>query len=164
MKRQFAFYGTMALTLAIGVWIGQGVKAENTFTPGSADDPIVTKSYVDAKVASVANQTPTPQQPQPGNSTTPIVGIDTFKVVTINPGQSLKGGEGTEIIVRAGEVTVIASANGGVSDVTGGIDLAQGTKVQPNHLLLIPREDGRGIKAGGGGVTFLMVRGKYTVE
>lgn len=159
MKKTLALLGTMLLTLAIGVTIGQVSRADSPSTPGSADDPIVTKSYVDQKLAGIGNG-------GTGNGGTGNNGGTTdasFKVVTLNPGQTIKGGEGTEFILRGGTATAIASANGGVSDVTGGSDLAQGTAVELNHLLLTPRNDGRGLKVGNG-TAFVMVRGSYTVQ
>lgn len=172
MKKSIAIFGTMALTLAVGVLIGQVGRADSGSTPGSGDDPIVTKSYVDQQIAKLTGgATPAPQpapQPTPppatgGGSTTPVPGIDTFKVIELAPQQVLKGAEGTEIIVRAGSATVIASDNGGVSDITGGNDLVQGTTVELNHMLLTPRNDGRGIKAGNSKI-FVLVRGTYSVQ
>jgi len=158
MKRSWVFLGTMALTLAIGVAIGQVGSADSGAVPGSADDPVVTKSYVDAKVAAAGTGGGTPT-----GSTAPVPGIDTFKVVPLNPGQILTGGEGTEVIVRTGQTTAIASANGGLSDLTGGADLAQGAAITNNHMLLIPRNDGRGLKVGSA-VAYVLVRGTYTVK
>ncbi|MBL0385489.1 hypothetical protein JJB07_02405 [Tumebacillus sp. ITR2] len=159
MKKALTFLGTMVLTLAIGVTIGQVSKADAPSAPGSADDPIVTKSYVDQKLAGVSNG-------GGGGNTgggTPASTDASYKVVTLSAGQSIKGGEGSELILRGGTATAIASSNGGVSDVTGGADLAQGDKVELNHLLLTPRNDGRGMKVGNG-TAYVMVRGTYTVQ
>ncbi|KEO84040.1 hypothetical protein [Tumebacillus flagellatus] len=161
MKKALTFLGTMVLTLAIGVTIGQVSKADTPSAPGSADDPIVTKSYVDQKVAGVSGGGSTGNTGSTGGTSAPA--DMSFKVVTLNAGQTIKGGEGTELILRGGTATAIASSNGGVSDVTGGTDLAQGANVELNHLLLTPRNDGRGMKVGNG-TAYLMVRGAYTVQ
>ncbi|PWK16214.1 hypothetical protein [Tumebacillus permanentifrigoris] len=158
MKKALTFLGTMVLTLAIGVTIGQVSQADTPSAPGSADDPIVTKSYVDQKLAGVGSGGNTGGAPT-GGSTTDA----SFKVVTLNPGQTLKGGEGAEFILRGGTATAIASTNGGVSDVTGADDLAQGANVELNHLLLTPRNDGRGLKVGSS-TAYVLVRGSYTVQ
>ncbi|ASS73900.1 hypothetical protein CIG75_02190 [Tumebacillus algifaecis] len=167
MKRRIAFFGTMALTLAVGVMIGQIGKADSGSTPGSAEDPIVTKSYVDSKIASLGSGGGNPgggtPGGNPGGSTTPISGVDTFKVIQLKTGQTLKGGEGTEIIVRSGSVTAIASSSGGLSDVSNSADLAEGAQVPANHLILVPRADGRGIKAVAND-PYIMVRGTYTIQ
>ncbi len=103
---------------------------------GSESDPLVSQSYVDART--------------------------TYQAVSIDEGQSLIGKAGTEIILRSGEATAIDNGANGVSDVTAGTDLRSGTEVELNHLLLTPRDDGRGIYAKT--VIWVMVRGDYTVE
>ncbi|MFD2170136.1 hypothetical protein [Tumebacillus lipolyticus] len=163
MKRRIAFFGTMVLTLAVGVMIGQIGKADSNSTPGSADDPIVTKSYVDAKIAGLGSGGSNPGGNPGGGSTTPVSGVDTFKVIQLKTGQTLKGGEGTEIIVRSGSATAIASSSGGLSDVTGATDLAADAPVPTNHMILVPRNDGRGIKAVAND-PYVMVRGTYTIQ
>lgn len=102
---------------------------------GSQDDPLVTKSYVDT--------------------------VMSFKPLELAKGQSVYGGEGCEIIVRGGFVTVIAPKDG-VADITAGKDLAQGFLAPTNHLLVISREDGRGVKAQE--TSWILVRGKYSVQ
>ncbi len=103
--------------------------------PGSEQDPLVTKSYVDEQTL--------------------------FRVVTMYPGQRLVADAGAEIIVRAGKATAVVSQLGGLADVTAGRDVGQGEVVDLNHLLVIPRSDGRGLVA----VTevILMVRGRYRI-
>jgi hypothetical protein len=162
MKKALTFLGTMVLTLAIGVAIGQVSKADTPSAPGSADDPIVTKSYVDQKLAGVGGGTPNTGG-NTGGSTGGMATGASYKVVTLDPGQTIKGGEGAEFILRGGAATAIASSNGGVSDVTGGTDLAQGEKIEVNHLLLTPRNDGRGMKVGGS-TAYVLVRGSYTIQ
>ena len=113
--------------------------------PGDSDDPLVSKSYVDAQIAAVKAQS-----------------AGTYSVVHINAGQSIIGKEGTEIIVRSGVVTAIDNGANGVSDLTVGKDLMSGTEIGTDHLLLVPRDDGRGVKAWT--EAYLMVRGGYTLK
>lgn len=129
------------LLLGSTFWLGQ-VSAE-TGDPGSAADPIVSKSYVDQQVKALADQV-------------------SFQVVNLPQGVSLIGESGTEIVLRAGQATVLASSLGGLLDVTGGQDLPQGLPVEPNHLLIVPRADGRGVRASMDAV--LMVKGAYTLR
>jgi hypothetical protein len=105
-------------------------------TPGSSDDPLVSKSYVDAALS--------------------------YEVVHAQAGQSIIGGAGTEIVLRSGEATALDNGANGVSDMTSGTDLMSGTVVQANHLLLTPRSDGRGIYMKTEG--YIMVRGEYTIK
>ncbi len=108
----------------------------DTSVPGSPEDPVVTKSYVDSKLS--------------------------YAVLRLQPGQRLIGGEGTEIIVRSGEVKAIDNGKDGVSDITGGQDLKSGAVCKTNHLLLIPRSDGRGVVAST--EAYIMIRGTYKLN
>jgi len=71
---------------------------------------------------------------------------------------------GTEIILRYtnGPTTAIASSLGGLSDVTGGYDIQHSQAIPANHLLIIPRSDGRGITITNNAI--LMIRGSYRFE
>jgi len=68
---------------------------------------------------------------------------------------------GTKINLRSGTVTVIDAPNGGLCDITAGKDLKKGEKISQNHLLIVPRSDGRGVKAETHAV--LMVRGGFAI-
>jgi hypothetical protein len=109
--------------------------------PGSESDPVVTKSYVDKQLSEAGG---------------------VFIPAEVAAGGRLIGGAGAEIIVRSGLASVIGNENNGVSDLTEGLDLMTGADAPPNHLLLVPRDDGRGVAA----VTdlWVMVRGAYTLQ
>ncbi len=120
--------------------------------PGSADDPVVTKSYVDQKI----------QQALAGGA-----GSSKLVVAELKPGKTLYGFEGTEFIVRTGKVVSVAGVNGdGLTDITAGADLKAGAPVSSNHLLLIARSDSRGLRLepGYSGTAYIMVRGKYELR
>jgi hypothetical protein len=116
--------------------IGMAAASGADTTPGSEADPLVSKSYVDGKTSYVPLQ--------------------------LQPGQSLIGDEGTEIILRSGEGTAIDNGANGVSDISSGRDLMSGMKVELNHLLLVPRADGRGIKVST--EAWVLIRGSYTIR
>ena len=86
----------------------------------------------------------------------------TFKVVTVSAGQAVVCDEGTELILRMGTANVIATAKGGLADVTAGYDVSDGSKINGNHHLIVPLGDGRGAKA----VTecIFMIKGTYTIQ
>lgn len=148
--------------------------ADGGVVPGSADDPIVTKSYVDEQVANLKKElggsavTPPPASGNQGNGgNTEDTAKGALKVEKLVAGQKVVASEGTELIVRSGSVKVIAGENGdGIPDVTEGKDLKGGSAVPFNHLLLIPRSDGRGlhvVSAGSDGYSYIMIRGTYSV-
>ncbi len=135
-------WGTRILLIAIaltvfaaGFFTGSKGQA-STPAPGSYEDPLVSQSYLEQYVA--------------------------LMVVELAAGQAMEGFGGTEIIVRSGQARAVGSSNGGVCDVTAGKDLANGERVSLNHLLIVPRTDGRGIRAEG--KVWVMVRGPYTIK
>jgi hypothetical protein len=131
-----------------GVYIVQAVAAD----PGSDTDPIVTQSYVDAKINSLAAKL---------NEITGNSGSK-YEVVSISAGKQLIAGGSTEIVLRQGKATAIASATGGLSDVTLGGDWQTGFNIPANHLLIVPKDDGRGLTA----VTDIkiLIRGTYIIK
>ncbi|QHI71269.1 hypothetical protein [Aminipila terrae] len=126
----------ISLVTIIVMVLGISIAMAATNQPGSETDPVVTKSYVDSKTS--------------------------YSPISLTAGQKLIGGEGAEIILRSGEATAIDNGANGVSDLTVGTDLMTGSQVATNHLLLVPRNDGRGITA----LTdiWVMVRGTYTIK
>ncbi len=121
---------------AVFGWLGKGFASSGAPLPGSEGDPLVTRAYVDGKMS--------------------------MTVLELAPGDVLKGVSGTEIILRSGKATVMDSAQGGLCDVTQGVDLKGGDEAPANHLLIVPRDDGRGVKA----ITraFVMIRGNFIRE
>lgn len=84
-----------------------------------------------------------------------------YAIVELQAGEKLLAEESSEIIVRMGNCTAIASANGGLSDVTSGKNLSNLEKVDLNHLIIIPRTDGRGLLANDN--TIIMIKGDYEI-
>ncbi|WP_432402376.1 hypothetical protein [Wukongibacter sp. M2B1] len=98
-----------------------------------------------------------------GNSdNTETATTGTFKVVFIEEGKTVYFGESAEVIWRSGKATVITSQEGGVSDLTIGKDLQSGEEVPLNHLILIPRNDGRGMRLTTS--SYVMIKGGYTIK
>lgn len=124
----------VAVALLSGVLVGR-VTAQ-TAEPGSSADPLVSKSYVDQ--------------------------ASLFRVVDVPAGQRIIGEAGTEIVLRGGQATAIVTQQGGLLNVSAGTDMVQGAKIPPNHLIIIPRSDGRGFQAETNLV--LMVKGAATVS
>lgn len=157
--------------VAGAIYVGTTVSASsNSSVPGSIDDPIVSKSYVDEQIAKFklelsGGTVPTPT-PAPTPTPTPQVpsaeGAHTLVVEELQAGQTLIGGSGTEIIIRTGKAVVVTNSYGeGIPDVTAGKDLKG--SVPLNHQLLVPRNDGRGVRVTEG-PCFIMVRGDYMIQ
>lgn len=108
--------------------------------PGTEGDPLVTRSYIESVVYPATR----------------------FQVVNVPANKSVICAAGTEVILRMGTCNVIGTQKGGLSDVTMGFDLANGTNVQGNHLLIAPLDDGRGLRTSTDCI--FMIKGAYTVK
>lgn len=139
--------------------------------PGSSSDPLITLSYFNQKIddlkeelTKLINEDDDKKSDEKDEENTQKE-IDTsafiFKIENLKAGSTLKCGEGTEFIIRTGEMTALASASGGLSDVTTGENI-DGDKIVPkNHHIVIPRNDGRGLKVTTGGA--IMIKGEYEI-
>ncbi|KEO78621.1 hypothetical protein MKN04_10565 [Paenibacillus polymyxa] len=162
--------------------------ASSSGQPGTADDPVVTKSYVDQKIAqaikggvpvsSTSSKTTSSTTPatnatsnttasgtsSAGKTSTPEQ-TEVLKVVDVKPGQKLIAKAGSEFILRNGYAVVYSMDASGAIDITSGTEIVHNQAVEKNHLLSFPRE-GRGIqvKEGQKFGLVVMVRGGYTVQ
>lgn len=115
--------------------------------PGTDDDPLVSKSYLDSVVY------PYIDSKSAGTS---------IEIVNVKKGSSIYCSAGTEYILRGGSANVIATSKGGVCDVTGGYDVADGIEVIPNHMMLVPVADGRGAYVTSDAI--FAIRGPYEIR
>lgn len=138
------------------------VTADSAKTPGSADDPVVTKSYVDAKVAALVKAELDKLAASGAIGGSGGDQAAALEVVKIPVGQTMMVKAGGEVVVRTGTAVAVSSDANGLSDVTAGADIAPGKPVAANHLILFPR-DGRGITHAPDSKTdmIVLVRGGY---
>lgn len=164
---KLTFLGKVAL---VAVLFGSGFLAGSLFSsnadglvdpnmPGTANDPIVTKSYVDEAVKKLVAQELQKQRTGTGGDAS----ASRMTVIELKPGQKLLAGEGAEFIVRNGRAVAFSSDPNGIPDLTAGEDLPAGAEIPLNHLLLFPRE-GRGIEPHKEmkDTIYVMVRGPYS--
>ncbi|MBR5156220.1 MAG: hypothetical protein IKW59_00445 [Clostridia bacterium] len=137
--------------------------------PGDNSDPVVTKSYIDkvveeikAYVADAVGSKVDNGENNEKNESVVSSESAKYEIVNVKKGKKITFGESTEIILRAGNGTVFTTEQGGIADVTGGNDLTAGARVPLNHLLIVPRDDGRGFTTESDAV--IMVRGSYNIE
>ena len=130
--------------------------------PGSDKDPLVTLSYVDKKIEQIKNYIDQ-KVSGTGNSSKED---GAWVVVEVGAGQSLICYGGTEIILRAGNAKAISiivdNIENGLTDITSGRDLRGNEDILQNHLLIIPRADGRG--AYSVNHTYWLVKGDYEIK
>jgi hypothetical protein len=112
--------------------------------PGSPDDPVVTKSFVEEYVRQHAG------------------GGFGWEIANLEAGQVFVGQAGTEFILRSGRATVVDPTGSGIPDLTNGTNLTNGSSVPANRLCLVPRSDGRGLKASS--AVIIMHRGGFDLR
>lgn len=159
----------VGVSVLMGALLVSSTTSANTTLPGSVEDPLITKTYMDEQIVKMREELRTEikaeikaEMGKSGGGAT-AGGSAKLVVVLLETGQELIAGEGTEVIVRTGHVVGTPSPAGdGIPDVTEGVDI-KATKIAHNHLLLFPRNDGRGIKVIQG-PSYVMVRGSYEIK
>lgn len=141
--------------------------------PGDTSDPIVVLSYLNDRLTSlvkdygledikdIKNQIGKLSENSPSTGTGGTGTSPTLEIVEINAGEKIIGGAGTELILRGGKATVVGSELGGLTNITLGKDFVSGMDVVANNLLIVPRDDGRGVYTNN--YAIFMVRGSYEV-
>ena len=156
-KLYVAILGVFVLTVGFAQ-----VSKAGYFEPGTKEDPIVTQTYVekrneqlryyiDQKVEELQGKVNQTQANQ------------FFQVIEVQKGQKVFCKASTELIVRSGQAKAIASAAGGLSNLISGKDLKSGDVVPMNQLILVPRDDGRGIDITAD-KTFILIKGGYEIK
>ena len=84
-----------------------------------------------------------------------------FAAIQVKKGQTITGC--CEIILRSGKATAVCPGINGLSDITEGKDITNGVELTAEHLLVLPRDDGRAVKVTTDDAYFL-VRGDYRIE
>ena len=133
-------------------------------TAGDSNDPLITLSYItDVLLPDIDSRINTKIEAVSGGTASQPAGeSQSFVLVNVDAGSKLIGHAGTELVLRSGTGTIIAGTQGGVADLTAGMDLINGNEVPKNHLLLIPRSDMRGIAFSTNGI--VMVKGSYEIS
>lgn len=148
----------IALTLCLVLFGGIAVFSE----PGDADDPVVTKSYIVDKVIPEIKAYIDERFGIAASEGVVTPATDKFMVVNVSKGKSVICEAGTELILRMGKGTIIATEKGGLADVTAGYDLTSGSAMPANHQLIVPLADGRGFRADED--VIVMIKGAYSIK
>lgn len=136
--------------------------------PGDSNDPIVVLSYLNDRIKALISdykldnlsdlQKKVDELAKAGGSGASSAALE---VVEIRAGERLIAGAGTELILRGGKAFVIGSEMGGIANVTAGKDFVSGMEFVANHLMIVPRGDGRGAHTND--YAIFMVRGSYEI-
>jgi hypothetical protein len=148
----------LAIGIVAGTLIGNALTVgTSSVTPGTVNDPVVTKSYVDEQIAKLGGST--------GGSSEGTASQAALEVVIVPVDRILMVNAGSEAVIRVGKAVAYSSDSNGISDVTAGEDIKKGSPVPSNHLIWFPR-DGRGIQVAPDSKTALtvLVKGTYHLE
>ena len=147
MKKKIGI-GIVVMCLAIGLsfWIGLQVGASSA-EPGSVGDPLITKSYLDARLADLGM----------GSG---VVASSGYTRVTLSRNEILIGEAGTEMVLFSGSANSYSKSDGIVNLTVG--ELAQdGITLGIYSNYMCP--DGRsGMKATSSAVVY--VKGAYRIS
>lgn len=137
---------------------------------GGENDPVVTKSYVNDQINNVLkiiNDTiggtkDTPSTEETPDAEAPTTEVTAYIPVLVEVGQSIYGKEGTEMILRSGKGTAIVPGEEGIVNITKGIDIKNNGIINKNEMLIIPRDDSRGVKVTE--KAWFLVKGEYEIK
>ena len=154
-KLLFMFQAIIVAATAVAVTV---IAAE----PGSSEDPVVSKSYVDERIEQLLTALESGGTIDINKA--PVTNNDKFKYVPVHVGvgQKLLGGEGTEIILRVGRSFAVVSGKEALIDVTDGKEMPDTSEFKKNHIIIVPRNDGRGVRVVED--AWFLVKGEYTIS
>ncbi|MDR2183144.1 MAG: hypothetical protein LBE55_03120 [Clostridiales bacterium] len=169
MRRKIYIAGLALSFLAGSLLVGGNWISAN---PGGEEDPLAAVSYVDMRIEEL-KQLINAQSADRQVNTEAVVnevladiagffgGNMAFVPVHVYAGQTILGGEGVEIIRRSGGALAHVPGPDGLVNASAGLDLDHGHPITANHLIIIPREDGRGIRATQD--SWFIIRGDFTI-
>ncbi len=128
--------------------------------PGTEGDPLISKSYIDDYLLPKIEQMIDSKIAGLGGGNSQAASAEVFEVVSLKAGEKVICSAGAELILRMGKATIVATEKGGLADTTAGYDLADGMAMPPNHLLIVPVSDGRGVVATTD--VLVMIKGGYS--
>ena len=134
------------------VKVGELVREERDDTEEETDDE-------------TEEETETEEESETDTTDAPVAPAKSFEyeVLHLMEGAILVSETPCEIILRSGHATASLHGNdNGLADLTDGGELMEGDSLVANHLLMIPRGDGRGFKITSE-EAYIMVRGGYTI-
>ena len=107
--------GIFIVTGILLFYSGMSVGAA-TGEPGSASDPLITRSYLESQLKGIGNG---------------------YTCITLTKGQSIEFKQGTQVILYTGS----AKIQGNLVDVTDGVLCNAGAKVTRYHSYLVPADE-----------------------
>jgi len=171
MKKKI--YLLISIILLTFIYLTKNDSTALAFQPGSLEDPLITKSYLEERLLSLQLSNESKLSNEELNfiieditrsilSQGEIGGFNTFEPVNVTTGEVIIGDEGTEIILRSGSALVFTEVENGLVNITTGKEHFNGDRVNLNNKLIVPRNDGRGVLVTED--SWFIIRGNYTVH
>lgn len=132
-----SFIAIIFIVFKVGLEVGAA-----TTEPGSAGDPLITKSYLDKRLEELSG-----------------VGSGGYKKVTVKKNEALTVSEGTELILYSGSATV--KGQDGLINLSSGELFKSGNTMVKYNIFLSPDSDS-GIKANTTAILF--IKGNYNIR
>lgn len=185
IKKSVFFTGVailMCFSILMNGLVGMVDIFATSSTPGSNLDPLVSKSYVDEQLRFYASQLASNSMSEvdrseliddvvnqinstyQGNNSDVLNNsiMSTYIPIQCFEGQVIYGGEGTEIILRSGQAVAYCPGENGIVNITTGEELWHNQPINQNEMIIIPREDGRGVYVHT--EAWFMVKGSFTIQ
>ena len=140
-KKKFGLVVSLLLLIFIVFKVGVEVGAASS-EPGSAGDPLITKSYLDKRLEDIAGG-----------------GSGGYKKVTVQKDKTFTASEGTEFILYSGNATV--KGQEGLINISSGELFKSGNSLVKYNIFLSPDTD-CGLKATT--TVTLFVKGNYNIR
>ncbi len=132
-----SFIAIVIIAFKVGIEVGAA-----TSEPGSAGDPLITKSYLDKRLDEFSGG-----------------GSGGYKKVTVNKNETLTASVGAELILYSGNATV--KGRDGLINLSSGELFKSGNTVVKYNIFLSPDSDS-GIKADTTAILF--IKGNYNIR
>ena len=157
MKKKIAIIAAVSALILLMASTTLGLDVQ----PGSPEDPVVTRSYVDYQINQLLELI---MGTNGGTISSGIVSQDArYTPVQAFEGDVIIGHEGTEIILRSGTASAVVPGENGITNATAGQELFNNAVIERNNLIIIPRQDGRGVRITAEESWFL-IRGGYDIN
>ncbi len=160
------------ITIVVALALGIGLTSIAAGNYGTQDDPLITRSYLDAtatpnildKLNGLMDEKATALTESFTSMLdgTEITVQSGFSVLTLTEGQTLQCSVGTEIMLRVGSAVSAGPDNPRLIDETGGVSITdEGTALEKNHMYMVTIIN-NGITATASTVK-VVIRGEYTI-
>lgn len=159
--------------------VAAGVSAVAVHAYDGTSDPVISLSYLKQYIQTMVDPQMQSMQQQlaameaelevlrnadPSTDTeTPT--MEQYTVLHVMKGTVVNASAACDIMLRAGEALAVvpATAQGNLSDYTAGCEITHGQPIPADHMILIPRGDGRGVLVTSA-EAYIMIRGEYTID